>query len=47
MENCDNCKAIEQEKPATLRLGDGTWLCAECWEEVKDDCELIEEGVIE
>jgi hypothetical protein len=44
MENCDNCKADGKEAIATIRLGDGMWLCAACWEDVKDDCEPIEGG---
>lgn len=39
---CDNC-AVEGRgaKPAVV-LGDGLKLCVDCWQELKDDCELIE-----
>jgi ribosomal protein L37AE/L43A len=44
MAACENCKADGKESLAMVRLGDGTWLCADCWEEVKDDCKPIEGG---
>jgi hypothetical protein len=40
---CDNCSAEGKDSETTVTLGDGLRLCADCWNEVKDDCEPINE----
>lgn len=39
---CDNCWAVNKKSSVAVTLGNGMKLCADCWAELKDDCELIE-----
>lgn len=39
--DCDNCKADGKIARATITLGDGLRVCADCWEDMKNDCEPI------
>lgn len=43
---CEGCKADGKQAKATIILGDGLRLCADCWEDCKDDCEPIEQGAL-
>lgn len=43
MADCDNCKVDNRQVGANYTLGDGLSLCVDCWIELKDDCEPVEE----
>lgn len=38
---CASCKADGKTTKAVVTLGDGLRVCDGCWQDMKDDCELI------